>query len=214
MDSEHIDQFFDNGILRISSFKRFREYPDEIRGDKSEGGGTISGKGGDGFTFHVMTQVGGNSYMLSTSLEESDSIMKEFGVDSYFLITDPLGFSVAVSNALAGFKEAFLGFCNYQTYRIINKELSQMTLEDFTGEKGSIIIGHSKMNERIGQLVENGIDLLYLKEKKYQSQAEFRFVWKINESFFQVSEHVDIVCKEALQYCRRREGEQGDKANL
>jgi hypothetical protein len=213
MDSAYIDQFFNTGVLRISSFKRFREYPDEIRGDKSEGDGSIAGKGGDGFTFHVMTGVGNNSYMLSTSLEESDSIMKDFEVDSYFLITDPLGFSAAVSNSLAGFQEAFLGFCNYQTYRIIDKEISPMTVNDFTNEEGNFIIGHPKMNERIGQLVGNGIDLLYLKEKKYQSQAEFRFVWNINETFFQMNEYLDIVCKEALQHCRRKEGEQDAAAN-
>ncbi|WP_421762835.1 hypothetical protein [Ekhidna sp.] len=72
MDQEFIDLFFKEGKLRISSFMKFRNYPDEVRGDKSEGGGAITGKSDkEGFTFHLMTQVGENGYMLSTSLIHS-----------------------------------------------------------------------------------------------------------------------------------------------
>jgi hypothetical protein len=213
MDSQYIDDFFAHGKIRISSFKRFRDYPDEVRGDKSEGQGSISGMGRDGFTFHVMTGAGANGYMMSTSLEESTAIMTEFEVDSYFMIADPLGFVTAIANALPGFQEAFLGFCNYQTYRIVHKALEEMTIGDFTGEDGNLIMMHPKMNERIGQLVGNGIDLLYLKEKKHQTQAEFRFVWRIDGSHFEVSDYMDIVCKEAIQYCRRKESEQAVPPN-
>jgi hypothetical protein len=208
MESKYVDEFFEHGRLRISSFKRFREFPDEVRGDKSEGQGSISGKGGDGFTFHIMTGAGANGYMLSTSLEESDAIRSDFGVDCCFQINDPLGFAVAVANALPGFQEAFVGFCNYQTYRIVKKALDEMSIEDFTGEDGNMIMLHPKMNERISQLVGNGIDLLFLKEKKYQSQAEYRFVWRIDGTNFDIEDHKDIVCKEALQFCSRQESEQ------
>ncbi len=39
IQKEYLDMFFDSGILRISSFNRFRNYPDEIRGDLKEGSG-------------------------------------------------------------------------------------------------------------------------------------------------------------------------------
>ena len=210
MESKFVDEFFEHGRLRISSFKRFREYPDEVRGDKSEGQGSVSGKGRDGFTFHVMTGAGANGYMLSTSLEDSQSIHEDFGVDCCFQITDPLGFAVAVSNALPGFQEAFVGFCNYQSYRIVKKALDEMSIQDFTGDDGNLIMMHPKMNERINQLVGNGIDLLFLKEKKYQDQAEFRFVWRIDGTHFEIENHMDIVCKEAIQFCNREESEQDE----
>lgn len=207
IESKYIEEFFDYGRLRISSFNRFREYPDEIRGDKSEGRGSILGKGRAGFTFHVMTGAGANGYMLSTSLEDSESIRRDFGVDSCLQITDPLGFAVAVANALPGFQEAFVGFCNYQTYRIVEKALAEMSIEDFTEENGNIVIGHPQMHERMNQLVGNGIDLLFLKEKKYQNQAEFRFVWRIDGTHFEIEDHKDIVCKEAIQFCKREDRE-------
>jgi hypothetical protein len=210
MQSRFIDDFFQNGRLRISSFQRFQDYPDEIRGDKSEAQGSVTGKGGDGFMFHVMTSAGANGYMLAASLEDSDAIRQEFDVDSYFEIFDPLGFSVAVANALPGQQEAFLGFCNYQDKRVIEKSLEEMTIKDFTGDDGNMILMHPKMNERINQLVGNGIDLLFLKEKKYQSQAEFRFVWRIDGAHFDVENFVDVICKEAIQFCRRPASEQSD----
>jgi hypothetical protein len=213
MQSSYISDFFENGRLRISSFQRFRDYPDEIRGDKREAQGSISGKGGDGFTFHIMSNAGANGYMLSASLEDSDAIRQEFDVDSYFEIFDPLGFAVSVANALPGQQEAFLGFCNYQDKRVIDRTLEEMTINDFTGEDGNIILMHPKMNERIHQLVGNGIDLLFLKEKKYQAQAEFRFVWRIDGAFFDVENHIDIICKEAIRFCRRPVGEQSDASN-
>jgi hypothetical protein len=207
MQASYISDFFDHGRLRISSFQRFRDYPDEIRGDKREAQGSATGKGGDEFTFHVMTDAGANGYMLSASLEDSAAIKKEFDVDSYFEIFDPLGFSVAVANALPGQQEAFLGFCNYQDKRVIEKTLEEMSLSDFTGEDGNIVLMHPKMNERIHQLVGNGIDFLFLKDKKYQSQSEFRFVWRIDGAHFDVKDHVDIICKEAIQFCRMHDSE-------
>ena len=59
------------------------------------------------------------------------------------------------------------------------------------------------MNQRINQLVGNGADLMFLKEKKYQYQAEYRFIWSINNQFHPIREFIDIECKEAIQFCER-----------
>lgn len=84
MHEEYIDKFFTDGLLRIGSFQRFRNYPDEIRGDKQEGSGSIIGTGEQSnFQFILMTNVGENGYLLSASLEESTEIETAFGVDSY-----------------------------------------------------------------------------------------------------------------------------------
>jgi len=52
-NKQFVDLFFEKGIIRLSSFAKFRSYPDEIRGDKHEGGGGVTGKSGKvGFQFH------------------------------------------------------------------------------------------------------------------------------------------------------------------
>lgn len=204
MNREFVERFFEDGILRISSFARFRSYPDEVRGDKSEGGGSIRGTGADkGFAFHLMTQVGENGYMLSASLESSQDLQKQFGADSQFTIVDPLAFAVAISNAIPGSAQVFLGYCNYQPHRMIEKAVPGLSSADFTDNDGNFIIGGPGMMKRMTQMVGTGIDLMFLKEHRYQYQAEFRFVWTINSTFFEVEEFRDISCKEAVQYCER-----------
>jgi hypothetical protein len=77
MDKEYVNLFFEQGILRISSFKKFKEYPDEIRGDKKEGSGSVTGTSDtSGFQFHVMSNTGSDAYMLCGSIIESDNIKK------------------------------------------------------------------------------------------------------------------------------------------
>jgi hypothetical protein len=203
MDEEFIDLFFNKGILRISSFKKFREYPDEIRGDKREGSGAFNTKTKEGSQFLLMTDVGRSEYMFSTSLILDDSIKTQFKTNSCFKIIKPLEFSAAITNSLAGSTQAFLGFCNYQDNRILQKQIDDFSINEFTDDKGNFIIGGPKMNQRTNEIIGNGIDLLYLKENKYQSQAEFRFVWSINTKYFSMYEHLDIECKEAVDFCEK-----------
>ncbi len=206
MDKEFVDLFFEKGILRLNSFKKFREYPDEIRGDKNEGNGSVTGfSDKSGFQYHVMSNIGSDAYMLCGSIIDSDDIKKIFDTDTCFRIVKPLDFSIAVSNAILGFKQSFQGFCNYREERMIKKLIPGMEINDFTGPEGTIIIGGQKENERIDQILSNGIDLMFLKEKKYQDQCEYRFVWTINTHFYTMSDFIDIECKEAVQFCERIE---------
>jgi hypothetical protein len=46
---------------------------------------------------------------------------------------------------------------------------------------------------------------MFLKEKRYQNQCEYRFVWAINTQFYTMSDFIDIECKEAVQFCERIE---------
>jgi len=205
-DKQFVDLFFDKGIIRLSSFSKFRSFPDEIRGDKHEGGGSVTGKSGkDGFQFHVMTQTGNDSYVFCGSVLESDELKKIFNCDSCYRIIRPLEFSLSISNAIVGFKQSYQGLCNYRDYRIIAKTIEDMSISDFTNEQGEFIIGGQKMNQRVNQLIGSGAELMFLKEKKYQDQVEYRFIWAINSQFYPMKDYIDIECKEAIQFCERIE---------
>lgn len=203
MDQEYVDLFFNEGIIRVSSFQKFKKYPDEIRGDKSEGGGSFNTKSKEGTQFHLMTKVGESEYMFCSSLINSEEIKKDFKATSLFKIKNPLEFSAAISNSIVGCTQGFLGFCNYQEYRIIKKEIDGFSINEFTDENGNFMIGGPKMSRRTNEIIGNGVDLMFLKENKYQGQAEFRFIWSINGKFNSMSEHLDVNCKEAIQYCER-----------
>jgi hypothetical protein len=129
--------------------------------------------------------------------------MSEFNTDDCFRIKDPLGFSFAVANAIPGFSQAIQGLCNYQNVRLIDKPIDDMSVNDFTNENGELIIGGPKMFQRLGEMTGDGSDLMLLKEKKYQNQAEYRFIWKVSTQFFEIQEFFDVECKEAIQFCER-----------
>ncbi|WP_421762836.1 hypothetical protein [Ekhidna sp.] len=118
-----------------------------------------------------------------------------------FRIKDSLNFAAAVSNSLSGNDQVFIGFCNYLDGRIIEKEINGLSINDSTNEQGNLIIGGPGMAKRTNQMIGNGIDLMFLKDNKYQIQSEFRFVWTIKKQFFDMHEYLDIDCKEAIQYC-------------
>ncbi|RYY86541.1 MAG: hypothetical protein EOO15_14225 [Chitinophagaceae bacterium] len=202
MESQYIDKFFNEGILRVSSFKRFVNYPDEIRGDRSEGSGAFKANSG-GFQVLAMTNVGHDAYILCTSLVESNELKSTFDVAECLKIINPLGFSNAIMNAIPGTTQSFLGFCNYQEHRVVQKTIEGLSVNDFTNDEGELIIGGETFWQRNQELVGNGTDLLFLKERKYQNQVEFRFVWTVNTAFFDVPNYLDIVCKEAIQFCER-----------
>ena len=49
LDKKFVDLFFEDGIIRLGSFSRFQKYPDEVRGDISEGKGAIQSKSKEGY---------------------------------------------------------------------------------------------------------------------------------------------------------------------
>ena len=63
------------------------------------------------------------------------------------------------------------------------------------------------------QIDSNGTDLMFLKEKKYQAQSEFRFIWTINTKFFDMEKWIDVKCPEAIQYCERHMSQQDGGIN-
>lgn len=214
LDPEFVDLFFNKGILRISSFEHFREYPDEIRGDKSEGGGSVHGRNEkEKFSYVLMTQVGSNGYMMSASLVDSDELRSEFETEECFRIHDPINFAAAISNALLGVAQLYVGFCNYQDRRTIEKTTEGISKDDLSDGNGNLIIGGPGMAKIHSNLIGNGTDLMFLKEKKYQTQSEFRFIWTINTKFFDMNKWIDVKCPEAIQYCERHMSQPADGDN-
>ena len=203
MDSKYVELFFKEGILRISSFDRYRKYPDEIRGDTDEGGGTYETKSKEGTQNLIMTNTGSNSYMLCGSLLYDNDIKKTFDVNSGIKIKDTVSFCNAILNAIPGTNEAFLGFCAYQDFKVVSKSITPFSDKDDMSNEGTITIGGPNFNKRVNETIGNGIDLMFLKDRKYQYQSEFRFVWKIDGRYFNQQEFIDIECREAIQFCER-----------
>ncbi|MVM34365.1 hypothetical protein GO755_30315 [Spirosoma sp. HMF4905] len=196
MDKKYIDKFFEDGYLRLGSFKKFRDYPDEVRGDISEGSGALVGIEQNNY-FSLLTTVPDSAYILSTSTKNSDSIGKEFGTDSRFRIKDPFSFAIEIANSLQGFIASLQGPCVYdatKSYEYNNSGLVEELLNEGISWPPSPKLA-------LHMATANDI-LFFLKPSSYEYQSEYRFVWHIGEDFGP-HEHIDLECKEAVKFCER-----------
>ena len=75
----------------------------------------------------MATVLGDDGYVSCTSLEDSSRIGSQFGFNSAFSINDPMAFTQSVMRLVPGCTGAFLGFCNYQTKRVIENANANIT---------------------------------------------------------------------------------------
>ena len=72
---EYIDNFFTNGELLLSCFTLFKQYPNEIQGDKKEGQVMLIANTTEGKTIGAYFNSASNAFILSTTKEINKEII-------------------------------------------------------------------------------------------------------------------------------------------
>lgn len=122
-DEQWIDQFFDTGSLRLSTFTKFSQYQDEIRGDSSEGSGVCYGETPNGQSVMVAQTQGISALVLCCTHYLDAELQRSFGRDSAFQITNTVGFAHEISRQLVGFRHGLEGSCIYRSSRSIARSI-------------------------------------------------------------------------------------------
>jgi hypothetical protein len=195
LDKKYIDEFFQTGKLRLSSFSLFSKHDDEQKGDKSEGQNVLVALG-SGHTVMARTAHGHNAYILSTSYQKSETLIRDFGSDGYFKITNSIGFGIAISKKIPGFKHGIEGPCHYETERIVKKKLVDFSIDNLKHDEDNSKIDLDKLMHLVGQMA--GLDVFFVKLRKYQHQLEHRFVWLLDR---EADDYLFVECPEALEFC-------------
>ena len=119
-----VDEFFDSGALRLSSFRQFSAHKDELRLDTNEGKVYyISRTGADGGQTVLMeVDYGHDAYVLCGSMTPTQELMASFACDSAIVICDTTAFAREVAKAVPGFRAGVEGPCSYQYRRIVEKD--------------------------------------------------------------------------------------------
>lgn len=202
LDKSFVDQFFDNGMLRLSSFSAFSKHEDEERLDASEGMGILENVDheGEGQTLFAVMGQGHDAYVLCGSTIHSETLAKAFQANSGFRINDPTAFGVAVAQSIPGFRGGREGSCIYADGKIVNRQARKLDLESMrVSPEGKEL----DMGKLFGSLFGMaGDDLYFLKIQKYQHQAEYRLLWSVKELH---GDFIDIRCPDAVQFCTRFE---------
>jgi hypothetical protein len=180
----HVDSFFERGCIRLGGFNYFNNYEHPEIGDVSEGKYHLVGLGKDK-TFLGTYGSGFNHYIFCTYSGEIDKVtLKNFGYDSGFEIVNLDGFLQAVSEAIEA-KSYTYAECVYSDHKVFETKVNKNF--DFY-----------RIDRKIEELIDNG--KYFVKPIEYSSQREFRMVFEVND---EVKLPLDVLCPDAIQYCRR-----------
>jgi hypothetical protein len=190
-----IDEFFDSGRPRLSTFAKFASYPDETRGDRDEGKDVSHGETRDSKSIILAHAQGMSAAVLCCSHRLDHALREGFNRDSAFQIKDTLGFAFEISRQLPGFRGGLEGSCIYRHNRSINRKI------DFDSERYRRSDGTIDM-QMIPDLSAalGGPELVLLKHKKYENQQEYRILWHLDSIG---SEFIDVVAPKARQFCQK-----------
>jgi hypothetical protein len=198
IDSEYVDSFFKEGSLRLSSFSQFHKHKDEQRLDKNEGRTMFvhrTNQGG-GQTITAWATHGVLAYVLCAAMRYDKNLMESFGCNSYFRISNSTNFGMAIARQIPGLVAAFEGPCLYQDKKIIEQDLGYIDINQFKNPQGQI--RKEVLNDFIVSMMAHYP--LFLKEKSFAHQVEYRYVWIVKNK---ESDFLDIKVPEALQFCEK-----------
>jgi hypothetical protein len=202
MDAKYVDQFFNEGLVRISSFAEFAKHPDELRRDTKEGWGIVTHQNeaandGKGMTIMAVMGQGSSAYVLCGSLLDNDAIRQRFG-STGIKIRNTVGFAHAISTYIPGFTFGLEGHCTYVGQRVLEGDAGEFSIDDLKVKPESNDISMEKLMQKVGTVA--GDDLMFLKTDNYAHEVEYRLAWHTQRS---VSNPIDIHCPEAVQFCER-----------
>jgi hypothetical protein len=197
LEKQWIDQFFSEGKLRLSSFKKFRKHIDEQRGDKGEGNNILIGTGKDK-TIYTVVSTGIDAFVLSTSLLYNHSLYTDFKVDGCFVIERPLEFMQEISKHIPDYKGINFGPCIYKQETLIKRQLPDFDLESLKSEDDP---SKNDMNKvfATSNLI-GGNDVLFRKTLKHAPQHEYRILW--HSDLKDLPDYIDVIAPNSRQYCR------------
>lgn len=171
LEARYVEEFFDCGRLRLSSFGFFRRHPNETRRDEGEGRVQMCIDVPNGG--HSIAAInGGAVYILCTCTTEQLGTQSSFDTISGFRILDPLRFAECVSRQIPGFHGGVQGLCAYRDETLIRKLDSTPIVPPGEGESPET--WSAEYEKWVGA---HALDAFFVKRLKYSSEAEYRFIW-------------------------------------
>ncbi len=200
LNKEHVDSFFNNGEIKLSSIEEFKQHLDEQRLDKKEGDTMFISRTteGGGQTVTAKALHGSNAYILSASMKYEPELMSNFQTDSYIRIKDTTNFGISISKCIASLVSGFEGPCIYQINKIIESDLGYINIEKLRDPNDPTIKPEIILSNLLNSKMQHFP--YFLKEKSFLHQMEYRFVWIVKEK---VEKSIIIKVPEAIKFCEK-----------
>lgn len=190
-DIKHVDDFFDNGNIYLSSFQNFKNYEDEMQGDKTEGQNLVGGFDGNKTSQYVFYEGGINAYVLCSTNSLNENVIKDFKGMGAIKIKDSVNFGKEIARKLPFVNTGIEGDCIYGDSKVQILENEKNKAFHNIDFKNPISI-----KEELSQITL-GVEM-FMKHNKYRHQQEHRLLWF---SDAQIQNGIVVHCPEAIQYC-------------
>ena len=200
MPKQYVDQFFEDGSIRLSSFSQFHKHEDEQRLDENEGRTMFVHRTNQngGQTITAWATHGLSAYVLCAAMRHDKDLMDAFECDSYFRVTNSTGFGMAIARKIPGLVAAFEGPCIYQDKKIIEQDLSYIDFNQFRERESSEEINKAAIENFINSKMAHLP--LFLKAKSFAHQIEYRYVWVVRDKN---ADYLDIKAPDSRMFCVR-----------
>ena len=198
MSAKYVDQFFDKGSLRISSFRQFAKHPDELHRDADESTGMVTSALVGGIQGTVFLERNDNAPILCASIRSDQQSFTGQHYDGCFRIDRTIEFAVAVSRCIPGVVEVMEGFCIYSNKRIMTKHVGPVSAKDMQDDANPNLCSPRKLQEFAARF--DSPTRFFLKELRHEKESEYRIIWLLDH---QAPDYLDIQCPAAVQFCTR-----------
>jgi hypothetical protein len=199
LEAKYVEGFFNDGSLRLSSFARFAQHPDERLRDTAEGIGSRFGIGSQA-TIAMVGGRGTDCYVLCATLHNTEGVRKQFGhSDACIAIDNILGFANAVSLKLPFFTQGFEGPVIYQDnttiYKNIGATSAEELIERYKNPDGTLRM--EMLQDMAGRM--GVIEEYFIKHSRHAQECEYRLLWATGQT---AEPFIDIKVPDARQFCR------------
>lgn len=205
MDEQYIDEFFNKGRLRLSSFASFKKHENSNLRDENEGEVTLIMKF-QGYKSEARLVVGHSSFVLCGTHMDNEQNYDTFSTNAAFSIENIQGFCEAISAAIKkkyGYEILYVnqGPCKYMQSREHEVDVFEYDYKEIMqgygiNESSVNFDTMQKMNSQY--LQEHGF---FLKQNKYALEYEYRMLWHIEED--EIPEFIDVTVPEAVKFCKK-----------
>ncbi len=194
-DVKWMENFFNDGELMISCLSNFKNYPDEMIGDKDEGDSLIAGTNENGDLIGIKYDSGDNAFIMSTTTELTEKVKKDFNAKCAIKINNPSYFGIEITRKLPFAHKGYEGHCIYAESRV------QMLDREIEKNKAfqSIDFHNDPFASQKLATITRDYEL-FLKLDKYKHQKEYRMIWFTKNK---VDKSMVINCPEVIKYCEK-----------
>lgn len=136
----------------------------------------------------------GQSAYVSSFTSRMNNLDRIFG-DAVIEIFDPFGLLSEIVNEIPGSINAMIGPCIYAERRILQSMNRAPDLTSLGDGNGNLVL--DKVIEETDKI--SGPKVYFLKETKYEVQAEYRMIWETQRK---VEEPLIVTINEPERFCR------------